>query len=98
MFEHYLYISDTTKTLTDYFIWAKDYIVNESGFKTGRVLEIACNSGLFLEIFQKDGFECVGVDPAKNIHELAAKRNLNVFVDFWGMRFSNTLKQKEKLF
>jgi 2-polyprenyl-3-methyl-5-hydroxy-6-metoxy-1,4-benzoquinol methylase len=98
MFEHYLYISDTSKTLTDYFVWAKDYIVNKSELKSGRVLEIACNSGLFLEMFQKDGFGCVGVDPAKNIHELASKRNLNVYVDFWGSRFSNVLKQKEEPF
>jgi 2-polyprenyl-3-methyl-5-hydroxy-6-metoxy-1,4-benzoquinol methylase len=56
------------------------------------VLEIACNSGLLLEMFQQRGIESYGVDPAKNIRELSEKRNLNVFVDYWDKRFSEELK------
>lgn len=93
MFEHYLYISDTTKTLTSYFEWATDYILEKSiGSKS--ILEIACNSGLFLEMFQNRGLKCYGVDPAKNIRELSEKRNLNVFVNFWDKNFSEEFKNK----
>ena len=63
MFEHYLYISDTSKTLTDYFEWTTDYILSKVQPKN--VLEIACNSGLLLEMFKDRGIESVGVDPAK---------------------------------
>lgn len=91
MFDHYLYISDTTKTLTSYFKWATDYILEKAPY-TNSVLEIACNSGLFLEMFQKRGLICYGVDPAKNIRELSEKRNLKVFVDYWGTEFSNKFK------
>ena len=90
MFEHYLYISDTSKTLTTYFEWVTDYILNKC--KPKNVLEIACNSGLLLEMFQQRGIESYGVDPAKNIRELSEKRNLNVFVDYWDKRFSEELK------
>ena len=89
MFEHYLYVSDTSKTLTDYFKWAKDYILTD--FKPNNVLEIACNSGLFLEMFQKDGLKCVGVDPAENLRKLSADRGLDVYVDYWNNEFSEHL-------
>jgi len=92
MFEHYLYISDTTKTLTEYFKWVTDYILDEMSDKPKKALEIACNSGVLLEMFQNRGVECYGVDPAKNIRELSLKRNLNVYVDYWNFEFSRKIK------
>lgn len=91
MFEHYLYISDTTKTLTSYFEWVTNYIL--TGFKPKNALEIACNSGLLLEMFQNRGVECYGVDPAKNIRELSEKRNLNVYVDYWNTVFAEKMHE-----
>lgn len=93
MFDHYLYISDTTKTLTDYFIWTSGYILGSIP-KPKRALEIACNSGLLLEMFQNRGVECYGVDPAQNIRELSEKRNLNVYVDYWNYNFSEKFKSE----
>lgn len=87
MFKHYLYISDTTKTLTDYFKWTTQYILSSINDPKS-VLEIACNSGLLLEMFKEKGLTCYGVDPAENLRELSLKRNLNVFVDYWGTEFS----------
>ena len=92
MFEHYLYISDTTKTLTEYFKWVTDYVLDEMSDKPKKALEIACNSGVLLEMFQNRGVECYGVDPAKNIRELSLKRNLNVYVDYWNFEFSRKIK------
>lgn len=98
MFEHYLYISDTTKTLTTYFEWTTEYILNSMGYTPNRALEIACNSGVLLEMFQNKGIESYGVDPAKNIRELSEKRNLNVYVDYWNSEFSDKLKSEVGMF
>ena len=89
MFEHYLYISDTSKTLTDYFNWTTDYILSKVEAKN--VLEIACNSGLLLEMFKDRGLQCVGIDPAQNIRELSAARELDVYVDYWNKEFADKL-------
>jgi len=97
MFEHYLYISDTSKTLTDYFEWTADYILSKIE-KPKNVLEIACNSGLFLEMFKNKGIECVGVDPAQNIRELSQNRGLDVYVDYWNTQFSDKLKAEKGTF
>lgn len=93
MFEHYLYISDTTKTLTDYFKWVTDYILENTN-NPKSVLEIACNSGLLLEMFQNKNLKCYGVDPAKNLRELSLKRNLNVYVDYFNYDFSSKFKNE----
>jgi len=83
MFDHYLYISDTSKTLTDYFKWTTEYILSKLDRKPNNVLEIACNSGMLLEMFAKQGIKSVGIDPAKNLRPLSQERNLDVYVDYW---------------
>lgn len=82
MFEHYVYISDTSKTLTDYFTWLCDWITGRNG-KAKNILEIASNSGLFLEMFKNKGLSCVGVDPAANLKHLADARGLETINDYW---------------
>lgn len=99
MFEHYLYISDTSHTLTSYFEKTTEYILSKID-KPKNVLEIACNSGLLLEMFRKKGIEVLGVDPAKNIRELSRARGLDVYVDYWNNRTAtkiNTEKGKYDL-
>jgi 2-polyprenyl-3-methyl-5-hydroxy-6-metoxy-1,4-benzoquinol methylase len=83
MFEHYLYISDTSQTLTEYFESMCEKILNRNQNKQLSVFEIACNSGLFLEMFAQKGANCLGIDPAANLRELSRKRKLDVIVDFW---------------
>jgi 2-polyprenyl-3-methyl-5-hydroxy-6-metoxy-1,4-benzoquinol methylase len=97
MFEHYLYISDTSKTLNTYFEWVTDYILkNNSNSK--KVLEIACNSGVLLEKFKNKNLECVGVDPARNLRELSKKRELDVYVDYWNIETADKVKSEKGLF
>lgn len=97
MFDDYLYISDTSRTLTDYFKWTTDYILSRSN-DPKRVLEIACNSGLLLEMFKEKGLECVGVDPAKNLRPLSEARGLDVYVEYWNQQTSEMIKQERGKF
>ena len=93
MFEHYLYISDTSKTLTDYFKYLCEKILWRNQNKKLDVFEIACNSGLFLEMFAKEGANCLGIDPAVNLRELSSKRNLDVIVDFWNEKTAKEISE-----
>lgn len=43
-----------------------------------RVLDIGCSIGLFMEIAQKSGFECVGLEPEPKSREYALNRGLDV--------------------
>lgn len=52
--------------------------------KEGSVLEIGCANGIFLNEFSKNGWECTGVDPAKEMIEIGKKKfNLNLIASKW---------------
>lgn len=87
MFEEYLYVSDTSKTLYDYFRWLKKYIGSPKS-----VLEIACNSGMFLEMFTES--QRLGIDPAKNLRKLSAERGLDVLEEYWCLELAKKLGKK----
>ena len=97
MFEEYLYISDTSKTLTSYFEWATEYILN-SGCAPKNALEIACNSGLLLKMFKDKNIECLGIDPALNLRKLSLERGLDVYTDYWDLNLSNKVKKTKGLY
>ncbi|CAJ1379854.1 unnamed protein product [Effrenium voratum] len=87
LFEHYLYRSGTSSTLKAHFDWLAGKVQEESGnLKSGSVLEIACNDGSQLDSFKALGWKTYGVDPAKNIAEIAQKAH-TVRVGFWPLDF-----------
>lgn len=47
-------------------IFQKRFNVLKRFIKKGRVLEIGCSNGVFLDIFKKNGWETWGVEPSEN--------------------------------
>jgi SAM-dependent methyltransferase len=50
----------------------------------GRLLEVGCYTGIFLEEAQRAGFDCYGIEPSRAAADLCAQRGLRVaqgFVD-----------------
>ena len=84
LFSHYLYQSGTSNSLKSYFAWLATKTINESGIINGTVLEIACNDGSQLNEFRKRGWKTVGVDPAKNLADIAKAKGHVIFTGFWG--------------
>ena len=85
LFSHYLYQSGTSRSSEIYFEWLAKKIIHESRTSNGTVLEIACNDGSQLNQFLKYGWKTIGIDPAKNLAELAQKKGHTVYVGFWGV-------------
>lgn len=89
LFEHYLYQSGTSKTLSDYFEWLALKVIKESNLPSnnpGAILEIACNDGSQLDHYKSKGWKTYGVDPATNLAAIAA-RNHTVKNGFWPTDF-----------
>ena len=84
LFSHYLYQSGTSRSLNEYFDWLAQKTINESNTTNGTVLELACNDGTQLNQFSRRGWKTVGVDPAKNLAEIARTKGHTVFTGFWG--------------
>jgi SAM-dependent methyltransferase len=95
MFEHYLYVSDTSETLTNYFTGMANWIVSKNP-DAESICEIACNSGLFLKMFADKGLKCFGVDPAKNLRQMSEDRGLDVDVCFWDDENADRISKDKK--
>ena len=88
LFEHYLYQSGTSSTISDYFEWLARKVIEESnlGDAPGSILEIACNDGSQLDHYLKHGWKTFGVDPAANLAAIAARKH-TVHIGFWPLHF-----------
>lgn len=82
LYKHYLYVSGTTKTLTDEFDNVADIIYNEHK-GSRRILDIACNDGTFLKAFRKYGWDLNGIDPAENIVSAIDDPDLKITCDYF---------------
>ena len=91
LFEDYVYVSGTTKTLLNYFDWFVDFV--EEYIKGKTILDIACNDGSQLNSFKNKGYETFGIDPAKNLFELSSK-NHNIICDFLNENSSQKIGKK----
>ena len=77
MFDNYLYVSSTAASFRKHFETAANKYIND--FKldnTTLVVDIGSNDGVFLKPLNERGVRVVGVEPAKNISEIANKNGI----------------------
>ena len=94
LFDRYIWVTSTSKTAKNY---SKKFFLNvikdiEIDKTNDLILEIASNDGTFLKPFVDNGFKKVlGVDPAKNIAEIANKNNVKTINEYWSNDVANNL-------
>lgn len=97
MYEEYLYVSGTSKTMEDHFCWFASYVneyldlINRSDQR--KVLDIGCNDGSQLRHFSKLGYDTHGVDPAKNLHHVSSREHL-VYDDYFGSSLVSKMQHR----
>lgn len=65
----------------DFKLAKKRYELIKKFKKRGRILDIGCSTGFFLDVAKKNGWETFGIEISKDLAELAKKRyGLNVFI------------------
>lgn len=68
-------------------------VIRRLPISSGRLLEVGCYTGIFLEEAQRAGFECYGIEPSRAAVDLCVERGLRVaqgFVDHplpWDVKF-----------
>jgi hypothetical protein len=91
MFTDYPYVSGTTKTLVQHFKDTAERLVKTYGLKPGDlVVDLGSNDGSWLKQYQPLGMRVLGVDPAKNVVELARKAG----VPTWDRFFNNDVAKE----
>jgi len=87
IFSTYTYFSSTsTYWLAHSKEFAKKTIEKMNLNKNSLVLEIASNDGYMLQYFQEFGIKVLGIEPAKNVAEVAINKGIPTDVDFFGYK------------
>ena len=95
LFKNYVYVSGTSKVLKKHFEDYANKIIKKFNLKKNDgILDIACNDGTFLENFKNKKFtKVVGIEPANNLKKLNLKKKIDIKINFFSYKFSNSIKK-----
>jgi SAM-dependent methyltransferase len=96
LFNNYLYQTNTSKQNFLHFKNYSEDIKKKLTLKNkiNKILDIASNDGTFLNFFNKNSFFRLGIDPAKNLKEVAKQKGINQIDKFFTFNLSKKLKKK----
>ena len=94
LFNHYHHFSSASKGNIDH-LNKVSLFLKRNFFNKKKVLEIGCNDGTLLKFLNNLGFDCYGVDPAKNIKQ---NNSIKIYKDFYNLNFIKKFKLHEKNF
>lgn len=92
LFSHYTYRSDTSPSYREHLSRAAKALANLAN--GGLVLEIGSNDGTLLREFQALGCSVLGIEPAKNLAQLANERGVPTLNEFWSTATVDSLAAK----
>ena len=94
LFQDYVWVTGTSAVANEYKnVFAKN-IIEKAALDTPYIIEIASNDGTFLSVFKNAGFDVLGVDPARNIAELANENGIPTEIDFFSETLAKGLHEK----
>jgi hypothetical protein len=93
LYSRYAYVTSTSRTMDAHLSGQATHLLETGGLDAGaKVLEIASNTGIFLKKFQERGCNILGVEPASNIAEVAAKSGIPTRNEFFNAANARKLK------
>ncbi len=95
LFSNYVWVTSTSSIARKYAeVFCKDTISRIQKPKEGYILEIASNDGTFLLPFMKKGYTVLGIDPAKNIVEIAKTRGVPTRCEFFSFKTAQKIMKE----
>jgi len=84
LFDHYVWVTGTAKGTQEYSKLFARRVIDRAKIKKGDfVLEIASNDGTILKQFIKEKMVVLGIEPAKNIAEMAVREGVRTEAAYW---------------
>ena len=85
--DNYHFISSTSATMSQHFAEMAEEIYQViSSKKCPFVVELGCNDGIMLKHLASKNIKHVGIEPSKNVAELARKNGVNTIEEFFNQR------------
>ena len=82
--ENYAFYSSTSKHMAAHFEQFANEVISDYGLtKDSYVVEIGSNDGIMLKHFAKQGIGHIGIEPSKNVAEMAEKQGINTISCFF---------------
>ena len=96
--ENYAFFSSTSNYMKEHFQnFANSIIELQSLEKDSLVVEIGCNDGIMIQNFMQKGIGHLGVEPSKNVAEVAKSKGINVTTEFFDAKLAqDTISQYGK--
>lgn len=96
LFGHYVYVSQRSEGLTRHMRNVVGWCSEAAGLTSGDlVVELGSNVGDHLAMFAERGMRVVGVDPARNLVEIANERGIETIADFFGPEASGRIAREK---
>ncbi len=93
MFRNYPYVSGTTNTLSAHFYAsARNLAARFAPPARALVVDIGSNDGSFLRGFTPLGLRTLGVDPARNVAEMANREGIETINDYFGETLARRIR------
>ena len=95
LFSNYVWVTATSKTAKEHAVnFYKEILSRTENLHDGYILEVASNDGTFLIPFVKNNYKVLGVDPAKNIVDMAVKNQVPTICGFFGQKLAMEIIEK----
>jgi SAM-dependent methyltransferase len=95
MFENYLYMSSTAQSFRNHFIRASETYIEKFNLDSkSLVVDIGSNDGIFLKPLMDKGIKVIGVEPAKNIAEIANQNGIKTLNSFFNKEIVDEILEK----
>lgn len=91
----YAYFSSVSSSWLDHCrVYVSDMVQRFNLGLDSLIAEIASNDGYLLQYFQEKNIPCFGVEPTESTARVAREKGLEIFGDFLGLEFAETLVRK----
>ena len=98
LFRHYFYLSSNSPAFLEHAKLSTQRLIKDRALgPASRVIEIASNDGYLLQNYRNAGIPVLGIEPARNIAELARQRGIETISEFFSADLAATLRADGKL-